>query len=80
MNNTNGTARLASEKQTAFIAKLSQSIPWDAITMHEASSTIRALLKLRDAHKPAEEAKAGKKERSKEKNYYTKGNNHYEKR
>ena len=64
------TIRAASEKQTAFIAALFQSIDWKAVTMQEASATIRALLKVRDAHKPAKpakEKKAGKKKASKEK-------------
>lgn len=74
MNTSNNqqaqTIRTASEKQTAFIATLFQSIDWKAITMQEASATIRALLKVRDAHKPAKpakERKADKKKVNKEK-------------
>ena len=72
------TIRAASEKQTAFIAALFQSIDWKAVTMQEASATIRALLKVRDAHKPAKpakEKKADKKKASKEKETTTTNTN-----
>lgn len=72
------TIRAASEKQTAFIAALFQSIDWKAVTMQEASATIRGLLKVRDAHKPAKpakEKKADKKKASKEKENTTTNTN-----
>ena len=69
------TIRPASEKQTAFIATLFQSIDWKAVTMQEASATIRTLLKVRDAHKPAKEKKADKKKASKEKENTTTNTN-----